>query len=501
MVTRFRVRTNRPTERLNLHVSLVFPLSKSSRDAFSDPNWQNAMRDEYHALIKNKTWTLVPRPPDTNIVQCTWLFRHKYLADGTLSRYKAHLLANGSTQLEGVDVDEAFSPVVKPASSESLLQQIIRSLHQEFAITDLGPLNYILGISVTREFFRIVIIFRRNLPLIFVDKAHMDNCNPSLTPIDTEFKLGSDGDPKTSITSALKWILRYVRGILDYGLQLFSSSTIDLFTYSDADWAGCHTTRRSTSGYCIFLGNNILSWSSNHEPMLSRSSAKAEYRGVANVVAETCWLRNLLRELHTPHLPLRLSNVIMLVQFTYLAIWFSINLKPENPYLKTAKPKPQDPHGAVYTFIESAIADAVRGVACETASVNVDSDNVKVLSVSEAWMSYILKTPFTYHDQSWEGSMSRVHAWNEVIDRVKRNRLCPKCKIKLVDGGFVKGSFTVTMVLLEDTLNLMGMGLGESREIFLLRSVKTDSLPTRFNVSRRGIDIDSIMCVICDNGV
>ncbi|GKF95316.1 ribonuclease H-like domain-containing protein [Tanacetum coccineum] len=113
MVTRFRVRTNRPTERLNLHVSLVFPLSKSSRDAFSDPNWQNAMRDEYHALIKNKTWTLVPRPPVTNIVQCTWLFRHKYLADGTLSRYKAYLLANGSTQLEGVDVDEAFSPVVK----------------------------------------------------------------------------------------------------------------------------------------------------------------------------------------------------------------------------------------------------------------------------------------------------------------------------------------------------------------------------------------------------
>ncbi|GKC42874.1 ribonuclease H-like domain-containing protein [Tanacetum coccineum] len=59
MVTHFRVRTNRPTERLTLHVSSVSPLPKSYRDAFSDPNWQNAMRDEYHALIKNKTWTLV----------------------------------------------------------------------------------------------------------------------------------------------------------------------------------------------------------------------------------------------------------------------------------------------------------------------------------------------------------------------------------------------------------------------------------------------------------
>ncbi|GJS97077.1 ribonuclease H-like domain-containing protein [Tanacetum coccineum] len=57
MVTRFRVGTNRPPERLNLHVSLVSPLPKSYRDAFNDPNWQNAMRDEYTALIKNKTWT------------------------------------------------------------------------------------------------------------------------------------------------------------------------------------------------------------------------------------------------------------------------------------------------------------------------------------------------------------------------------------------------------------------------------------------------------------
>nr|GEZ71125.1 ribonuclease H-like domain-containing protein [Tanacetum cinerariifolium] len=67
-----------------------------------------------------------------------------------------------------------------------------------------------------------------------------------------------------------------------------------------ADWAGCPTTRQFTTGYCVFLGNNLLSWSSKNQPMLSRFSAEAEYRGVANVVAETCWIRNLLRELHTP---------------------------------------------------------------------------------------------------------------------------------------------------------------------------------------------------------
>ncbi|GKE63498.1 ribonuclease H-like domain-containing protein, partial [Tanacetum coccineum] len=73
-----------------------------------------------------------------------------------------------------------------------------------------------------------------------------------------------------------------------------------LTIYTDADWAGCPVTQRSTSGYWVFLGNNLLSWSVKRQVTLSRSSAKAEYRGVANVVAETAWIRNLLRELHTP---------------------------------------------------------------------------------------------------------------------------------------------------------------------------------------------------------
>ncbi|GKD01168.1 ribonuclease H-like domain-containing protein, partial [Tanacetum coccineum] len=95
-------------------------------------------------------------------------------------------------------------------------------------------------------------------------------------------------DPREPHFLALKQILRYVRGTLDYGLQLFSSSTTDLVAYSDADLGGFPITHRSNSGYYVFLGNNLLSWSSKRQPTLSRSSAKAEYRGVANVVAETC---------------------------------------------------------------------------------------------------------------------------------------------------------------------------------------------------------------------
>ncbi|KAK4354383.1 hypothetical protein RND71_026577 [Anisodus tanguticus] len=107
-------------------------------------------------------------------------------------------------------------------------------------------------------------------------------------------------DPRIEHMNTLKRIIRYIQGTLDYGLHLYPSSTSTLVSYTDADWGGCPDTKRSTSGYCMFLGNNLVSWSAKHQSTLSLSSAEAEYRGVANVVSESYWLRNLLLELHSP---------------------------------------------------------------------------------------------------------------------------------------------------------------------------------------------------------
>ncbi|GJW00093.1 ribonuclease H-like domain-containing protein, partial [Tanacetum coccineum] len=153
-------------------------------------------------------WTLVPRPPDTNIVRCMWLFRHKYLADG--DRYTAYLL---------LYVDD----IVLTASSESLLQQIIRSLHQEFALTDLSSLNYFLGISVTRDSSGLF-LSQKKYAIELLDRAYMDHCNPSRTPIDTESKLRSDGDPVSdptlyrSLAGSLQY-LTFTRPDISYAVQ------------------------------------------------------------------------------------------------------------------------------------------------------------------------------------------------------------------------------------------------------------------------------------------
>ena len=98
-------------------------------------------------------------------------------------------------------------------------------------------------------------------------------------------------DPREPHLALIKRILRYVKGSLSAGLHIGTGPVDKLIAYSDADWAGCPDSRRSTSGFCVFVGDNLVSWSSKRQTTVSRSSAEAEYRAVAHVVAECCWLR------------------------------------------------------------------------------------------------------------------------------------------------------------------------------------------------------------------
>ncbi|GKF19633.1 ribonuclease H-like domain-containing protein [Tanacetum coccineum] len=184
------------------------------------------------------------------MVRSMLLFKHKFHADGTLSRYKTRLVANSSSQQLGVDFDETFSQVVKPAtirtvlslvvshhwpihqldvknafingdlsetmymhqppsfvdnwyphhgsqvaylliyvddiiltaSCPSLLQQIIGSLNNEFDMTNLGALNYFLGISANRTPTGLF-LSQKKYALQLLKRAHMVTCNPSRTPV------------------------------------------------------------------------------------------------------------------------------------------------------------------------------------------------------------------------------------------------------------------------------------------------------------------------------
>ncbi|GJT37660.1 ribonuclease H-like domain-containing protein [Tanacetum coccineum] len=418
MITHSQIGTFKPNPWFHSHTSHITPFPKSPFIALSDPHWRDAMYDEYNALIKNSTWILVLKPPNANVVRSMWLFRHKYYVDGSLSRYKARLIANGCNQQYGVDCSDTFSPVVKPTticivlslalawnwpvhqldvknvflngdltetvymyqppgfmdsrfphhvcrlqrslyglkqaprawfqcfpgyalcvgftssrcdsslfiyqhgtevaylliyvddivltdSFTALLQRIIYSLHKEFDMTNLGDLNYFLGISVTRD-ARGMLLSQNNYAMELLERANMSNCNATRTLVDIESKLGydwvsiSDSTLYRSHACGLQY-LTFTRLDISYAVQQICLHMHDpREPYLATLKRGCLVTRRSTSGYCMFLGDNLLSWSTKRQVTLSRSSTKAEYREVANVVAEIAWIRNLLRELHTP---------------------------------------------------------------------------------------------------------------------------------------------------------------------------------------------------------
>jgi hypothetical protein len=107
-------------------------------------------------------------------------------------------------------------------------------------------------------------------------------------------------DPREPHLTAMKRTLCYLRGTLDYGLLLRHSASSELMVYIDVDWTGCSDTRQFTSRYAVFLGANLVSWSSKRQNVISRSSVEIEYQVMANSVAEACWLRQLLQELHAP---------------------------------------------------------------------------------------------------------------------------------------------------------------------------------------------------------
>lgn len=342
-----------------------------------------------------------------------WIFRHKKNSDGSFERYKTRLVGDGMSQVAGVDCDETFSPVVKPAiirtmltialskswlihqldvqnaflhgdlhetvymhqslgfrdlrhpeyvcrlkkslyglkqaprawyqcfadyvatiglrhstsnhslfiyrqsldmayillyvddiiliiSTQVLRQSIMSLLASEFAMKNLGPLSYFLDIAVSRHPDGIF-LSQSTYASEIIKRVGMASCKPSVTPVDTKQKLSTSSDtsyedpslyrslagalqyltftrpdisyvvqqiclhmhaPHTEHMFALKRILCYVQGTLHFVLHLSPSPITKLISYTDADWGACPDTRRSTSGYCVFLGDNLIFWSS-----------------------------------------------------------------------------------------------------------------------------------------------------------------------------------------------------------------------------------------------
>ncbi|XP_019197569.1 PREDICTED: uncharacterized protein LOC109191379 [Ipomoea nil] len=224
--------------------------------------------------------------------------------------------------------------IIMMGNDTALLTTVLERLSVAFKIRDLGTPTFFLGIETVSVDGGLLLSQRRYMDDILT-RAGMVNCKPLSTPAAITKAVSPSTDPYENPTqyrrlagalqyltitrpdlsyavnrlcqfmhaptdehwAMLKRVLRYVKGTLTYGLRLTASPSADVHAYSDSDWAGCPIDRKSTSGYAVFLGTNLVSWVSRKQRTVARSSTEAEYKGLADVAAEVTWVMSLLREL------------------------------------------------------------------------------------------------------------------------------------------------------------------------------------------------------------
>ena len=428
---------------------------KQAMKCSEQDNWNKAMNEEMIALDNHGTWELVDLPKGKNLVGSKWVYKTKRKANGDVDRYKARLVAQGYSQVAGIDYDEVFAPVARYTSIRSVvaianqldldmhqmdvkcaflngeleeevymkqpegfvnqrypkkvcrlkrslygLKQSARcwnqvidghlksrgflqsqadpciyyrcriidgkqdvmivavyvddaiicannvktlsdekdSLCERFEMDDRGELDYILGMSVKRDRKNRILTIDQNLYLRdILKKFGMEDCRPVGTPVEPGKKfvklidedeafddiqlyqaaVGSlnyaaiatrpdlsvavgmlskfMSNPSKDHWCGIKRVLRYIRGTLDLGLQFTYSDEFRLCGFSDADWAGCLDTRKSTSGHVFRLGNATIGWRSKKQSIVALSSTESEYVALCAAAQETVWLRNLLK--------------------------------------------------------------------------------------------------------------------------------------------------------------------------------------------------------------
>ncbi|KAL0374745.1 UNVERIFIED_CONTAM: Retrovirus-related Pol polyprotein from transposon RE2 [Sesamum radiatum] len=219
--------------------------------------------------------------------------------------------------------------------SISDIQTVKNYLHALFTIKDIGDARYFLGLEIARNSTGLYVAQTKYIVDIIKDTG-LEQAKAASTPFPPGLKLSTDcgallqkpdsyrrlvgrllylGFTRPDISHSVQqlsqfltqpceshWqaaihVVRYLKGCTSIGLFFPSQNSFELKAFSDADWAACTDSRRSLTGFCIFLGDALVSWKTKKQSTVSRSTAEAEYRSMAATVCELRWLSYILSDL------------------------------------------------------------------------------------------------------------------------------------------------------------------------------------------------------------
>ena len=218
--------------------------------------------------------------------------------------------------------------VIIASDSSTEVSSFISLLNDRFKLKDLGQLKFFLGLEIARSELGISVC-QRKYALEVLEDAGLLASKPVHFPMESNLQLSKDtGDPLADPTiyrrlvgrllyltitrpdisfavqmlsqfmaaprvphlAAATRVLRYIKSSPAQGLFFSVKCNLQLKAFCDSDWAGCVDSRRSVTGFCIFLDNSLISWKSKKQTTVSRSSAEAEYRAMASTCCEIVWL-------------------------------------------------------------------------------------------------------------------------------------------------------------------------------------------------------------------
>ncbi|XP_021736577.1 uncharacterized protein LOC110703136 [Chenopodium quinoa] len=252
------------------------------------------------------------------------------------SDYSLFTYTNGKTQLNVlVYVDDLII-----SGNDSAAFKVFKAyLSDCFKMKDLGPLKYFLGIKVARSSSGLFLC-QRKYTLDIISETGLLGAKPSGFPMEQNHKLAHASgellknpeaycrlvgrliylavtrpdlaysvhilsqfmhEPRIEHWEAALRVVRYLKGSLGQGILLRSDSELTLEGWCDSDWAACPLTRRSLTGWLVFLGKSPICWKTKKQPTISTSSAEAEYRCMNGATCELKWLKRLLLSMSVQH--------------------------------------------------------------------------------------------------------------------------------------------------------------------------------------------------------